>query len=344
MQTELTFDVIVPTFERAESLERCLAGLASQTLAPERIVVIVRTTDEASARVVSAARTQCGWVKQVSVSEAGVVVSMNTGLSECHSDIVAITDDDAVPRPEWLKQLASHYADASVVGVGGRDVLPFNVPETEVVGAISWSGRVHGEHHRGVGPARAVRMLKGVNSSYRREFLQTVGFDPNLRGKGATTDWELCLGAHAHERGLKLIYDPSILVEHFPEERRSEPRRGDYQREKFANEAFNNAYAVYLGQTSLERLATLVQRLIVGSRQRPGLTWIVPCIVRFGVGQTLQRHRASIVAAIQGLAVARATDGEALTKRSNLPSSQFAVVATEQRDSKASAIDAANQR
>ena len=56
-------------------------------------------------------------------SLANLSVSRNIGICMAQGDIVAFIDDDAIPEPEWLTQLAEAYADPMVGAAGG---LVFN--------------------------------------------------------------------------------------------------------------------------------------------------------------------------------------------------------------------------
>ncbi len=120
---------------------------------------------------------------------------MSAGLEVARGDIVAITDDDAAPHPDWLARIEAYFSThQGLAGVGGRDVVCHGEhPEggaREVVGKVQWFGRVIGNHHLGIGRAREVDELKGVNCAYRHAALRRVGFDERLRGTGAQVHWE----------------------------------------------------------------------------------------------------------------------------------------------------------
>ena len=117
----------------------------------------------------------------------GQVAALNAGLAAVEEDVVAITDDDSVPRPDWLARIAARFEREPAVGaVGGRDwVRHGGEPVHGRGGASSGASRGTGAssrfHHLGVGPARDVEFLKGANMAYRRTALP--GFDTALRGQ-----------------------------------------------------------------------------------------------------------------------------------------------------------------
>jgi hypothetical protein len=102
------------------------------------------------------------------VKVAGGAPAVSAGLAAARGEIVAVTDDDAVPRPDWLAGIVERLeADPGLGGVGGRDWIHRGGEvwegERTQVGMVRWYGRVVGDHHLGVGGARDVHLLKGVN-------------------------------------------------------------------------------------------------------------------------------------------------------------------------------------
>jgi GT2 family glycosyltransferase len=210
--------VLVPTWRRPEDLARCLHTLRLQRRAPERVLVVRRSDDEDSGKVVAA---QSGLpLEEVLVDEPGQVAALNAGLDALTEDVVAITDDDAAPRPDWVERIASWFARDGLLGaLGGRDWVYHGrelqgVAEPEV-GRVAWYGRFISFHHLGTGPPREVDFLKGANMSFRREAIGALRFDHRLRGQGAEylNDWAFSLAVK--REGWKVVYDPAVAIDHY---------------------------------------------------------------------------------------------------------------------------------
>ena len=223
--------VIVPTYRRPESLARCLDALDRQTRAAQETIVVVRGDDAASRQVVRSRAARP--VRLVLVHRPGVVAAMNAGLDASDGEVVALTDDDAAPHADWLERIVDTYArdrDRRIAAVGGRDwVTSYKtgrlIEQSEtVVGRIDWLGRVTGNHHAGVGQARDVDVLKGVNLSVRGELLRRIRFDERLRGVGTEHHWELALCLALRRGGYRIVYDPAIAVDHHPQPRVDDSR------------------------------------------------------------------------------------------------------------------------
>ncbi len=281
--------VLVPTYYRSGSLVRCLAALAAQSRPAEQLVIVHRNGDDETAAVLAEWGARLP-VDAVSIAEeGGVVAAMSAGLERCLGDIVAITDDDAAPQPDWLGSLEAHFEDASVAGVGGRDIIWQHgraIPPTQsVVGKLQWFGRVIGNHHVGVGVERDVDLLKGVNCAYRRDVLEAIGFDTRLRGPGAQMYWELSLGLAVRRDGWRLVYDPSIVVDHF-EAPRADAGRVAYVTtagSDVVDAAYNQALLLLEHLASWHRLIYRLWAALVGSKDSPGAAQAVRLGLTHGV-------------------------------------------------------------
>ncbi|WP_420872119.1 glycosyltransferase family 2 protein [Cohnella rhizosphaerae] len=114
--------VIVPSYRRPDDLVRCLEGLGRQLYTSYDVAIVVRDGDEETKALALRWReTPSGYGKSVvEVSQTGVLAAMKAGTKGASGSIVAYTDDDAVPRPDWLEKLVRHYADPRVGGAGGQ--------------------------------------------------------------------------------------------------------------------------------------------------------------------------------------------------------------------------------
>jgi GT2 family glycosyltransferase len=270
-----TVSVIVPTWDRAASVERCVRALAAQSRAPEEILVATRHEDKASRDAAAAVPLPEGTRLVLPVTTVpGVIAAMAAALDVATGDVIALTDDDAEPGADWIERLvAALTSDARVGGVGGRDLQPSSgVPLTAEVGRLQWFGRVIGGHHLGTGPAREVDVLKGVNAAFRAVALRKVGFDRRLRGAGAQQHWELGLCLALRRGGWRLIYDPSITVAHHVEGRGGDDQihRGRFGAAPLADAVHNETLAVLEHFGPAGRVAFLLWEWLLGTVAAPG--------------------------------------------------------------------------
>jgi glycosyltransferase involved in cell wall biosynthesis len=274
----MKISVVLPTFRRPSDLARCLGALQAQLRKADEILVIARPDDLATLDVLRQADAKLK-LRCLSVYRPGVVAALNAGLSGVSGDIIAITDDDTAPRPDWLERIERWYqADESVGGVGGRDFI--HRPETtedlpkQQVGTIQWFGRRTGNHHLGVGAARYVEMIKGANMSFRRKAIEHLHFDERLKGGGAQVHLEVQFCLAVRRRGWRIIYDPAIAVDHYLGMRHDNDRRDQFNFRALSDAVHNETLALLEHLPSIRRSAFMVWAICVGQRGAPGvLQW-----------------------------------------------------------------------
>jgi GT2 family glycosyltransferase len=248
----------------------------------------------------------------VKVDVPGVVAALRAGLEAASGEIVAITDDDAAPWPDWIERLEAHYRAPSVGGVGGPDRLPDDRGRTfdprTPVGRVRPYGRVVGNHHLGAGPPRAVDVLKGVNLSMRRHAVPESALDARLRGDGAQVHWELALCLALRGAGWTLVYDPAVGVDHFPARRFGVDQRERRPLRALADEVHNQTYALLRWLPPWQKPLALASGLLVGTRRAPGLLMFLERLPREADRRALGRRlRVALRARCAGLRTALRT-------------------------------------
>jgi GT2 family glycosyltransferase len=303
----VNISVVIPTYRRPEALTRCLDALARQDKVADEILVVIRREDAASRDCIEARADNSVRLVPIDVAAGcpGFVAALNAGLAASSGAIVCLTDDDAEPRPDWIARIsASLAADASIGAVGGRDWVyhgdRLEPGEESVVGTVSWWGRTVGRHHLGVGAARDVEVLKGVNLSGRGDLLRSVGFDPRLLGTATEHHSELGLCLALRRIGYRVVYDPAIAVDHRPRPRAVEGR--EFGPRQVRDSAHNETLALLEDLSPAGQVAHLLWSTMVGSRGTPGLAQSARLLITSGDPQL-----ALLRANLQGRRLAVAT-------------------------------------
>jgi glucosyl-dolichyl phosphate glucuronosyltransferase len=218
--------VVIGTYNRAHLLQGTLEALASQRVPSSlkwEIVVVDNNSRDTTAQVVTAfSKTTTNPVRYVFEPQPGVSRARNRGIREARGSIIAFTDDDVLPAPDWIAQLVAAIDRWNVHGVGGR-ILPQweTSPPSWLTGNRYLCNRLaimEFESSRLLAlPVEAQPQVWGANMAFRRELLQSVGgFDPQLGGlgkklfRGEETD----LIKRALGLGLKIAYDAGLTVFH----------------------------------------------------------------------------------------------------------------------------------
>ena len=282
-RTATTVGVVICSYKRPENLKSCLLGFSRQLRLPDDLVVVVRDDDRDTISFLNSYRDPALAVRMVRVQDAGVVAARNAGLRASFCDVLAMIDDDAVPRPDWLRRILDHFAsDPSLGALGGRDQCFTNGVAQEatkdVVGQLRWNGKFVGNHALGRGAARPVDLLKGVNMSFRAEAVSGLSFDARLRGRGAQACEDVAFSRAIAICGWTVVYDPAVLVDHYEgprEEARHYAGQVSTDWKGFSDSVYNQVVAVWESLSPGRRLGSLVYFALVGTRAAPGLVQAV---------------------------------------------------------------------
>ncbi|HWA14885.1 MAG TPA: glycosyltransferase family 2 protein, partial [Gemmatimonadales bacterium] len=217
----MKLSVIIPTCRRPAELLRCLQALRDQQRLPDEVLVALREDD--SETLVALATWDPGPLplRIVSVGLVNASEARNRCLDLATGDVIVMTDDDTAPHHDFLARIRTRFvAEPALGGLGGPDWIGgIELPEAERatrIGRVTWWGRQVGNHHRGCSAPQVVEWLKGANMSFRREALAGHRFGRGLRGGAAQFGEDLALSLQVHRAGWKLLYDPSVAVDHFP--------------------------------------------------------------------------------------------------------------------------------
>lgn len=276
--------VLVPSYQRPRSLEACLAALAEQRRRPCEVIVVTRADDEATRSLIAADREDGLEVREEVVAIPGQVGALIAGVEAAAGDVVAITDDDAAPRGDWIERLHAWFEQPTVVAAGGRDAIPRHDPGRGglTVGRVRWFGKVVGNHHLGTGAARDVDTLKGVNMAFRREALARHGFDRRLLGSGAQVHNDLKLCLDLRRSGARIVYDPETVVDHFPAPRPEGDSRSRPIARHQIDAVHNETLALLEFLSPGRRVAFALWAVAIGRSSAPGIAH---------TGWTLARRR-----------------------------------------------------
>ncbi len=277
--------VLVPTYRRPQDLQRCLAALQQQQRLPDEVLIVLRASDQDTWDLLNHHDFAPLPLRTQTVEHPGQVAALNAGLMAATGDIIAITDDDAAPHPDWLQRIEAHFlADAQLGGVGGRDWMylsdrlqdaQLHPGASDVVGQIKWFGKVVGNHHIGHGQAREVDVLKGANMSYRRQAIGDLRFDTQLQGKGAQVHNDLAFSLAIKHRGWKLIYDPAVAVDHFLAARFDRDQRTQFEATACTQASYNETLVLLRYFPWLRRPVYVAWAFLIGTRKAPGIVQVL---------------------------------------------------------------------
>lgn len=279
MQTP-TFTVIVPTRQRPQKLARCLKTLADQEFSKSDYEVVVVSDGSAGEYIeriaCDTATIACRLLTQ---SHLGAAAARNLGASAAKGRLLAFTDDDCRPAPDWLTNLERQFnMHRGSVLVGGRVV---NELTDDIFASTAQALTEFLYQHFNHDPQRA-RMLASNNFCVPADaFRQIGGFDQAFTGAGGE-DREFCLRwAYA---GHGLVYAPAATVYHAHDMTLSKFIRQHFAYGRGAAILRRRALERGYGPIALEPVS-FYWDLLRYPQQAPGIGRRWPCAALFAVSQ-----------------------------------------------------------
>lgn len=219
--------VVVPTYslDRYSDLCSCIDALLAQTYDPVEVVVIVDGNEAVYERVNEEYGEEEAVVSYLSHDDTGPLSRGNMGVIQSSGEVVALTDDDAVPKEDWVERLVDAYERHDATAVGGRMTADWVAGKADYIPEEFYF--LIGVTHRGFPTEeREVRNTFGANLSFKREAflklggIKLGGIDPSsVQGR----ETEFCARLR-RIYGESVIYTPDAVVDHKIYAYRTEPK------------------------------------------------------------------------------------------------------------------------
>lgn len=203
-----TVSVIVPTYRRPASLRRCLEALAAQDYPAGRFDILVVDDGGGLDPALGDGLGEVT-VQLLAQPNRGPATARNLGARLSTADLLAFTDDDCRPRPDWLRRTVEGLAIHSTALLGGTVVnaLPGNPYAQASQDLVSFLMECFPR-------ARALAPFFTSNNMAcgRDRLLALGGFDESFPTSAAE---DRDLSERWAEHGGALHFEPTAVVEHF---------------------------------------------------------------------------------------------------------------------------------
>ena len=191
--------VIIPVRDDADGLGRCLSALAAQRDAPAfEVVVGDNASRDATAEVAAGHPLR---PRVVAVPEGGSYAARNAAAAVATAPVLAFTDADCVPDPDWVR--------AAFAAIGGADLVGGRIRITTSArpsAAEQWDVGHYLDQEAYVDQGFAATANLIVS---RGTFDLVGGFGQSLRSSGDLDFFRRSVAA-----GARLVYGADVVVSH----------------------------------------------------------------------------------------------------------------------------------
>lgn len=197
--------VIVPVYNDAERIGKCIEALLDQTYYPDRYEVLIidnGSTDE-TCKVVKKYPVKLLFETEKQSSYA----ARNKGLAAAKGEMIAFTDSDCIPLKDWIEKGVAHVQRAEGCGlVGGRIEIFVRIPgkpnAVELYDSITGFNQKNDVERQHFGST--------ANVFTRKRIFDHVGFFNDNLKSGGDNEW----GRRVHAFGYHHIYADDTCVGH----------------------------------------------------------------------------------------------------------------------------------
>ncbi|KAI9132435.1 glycosyltransferase family 2 protein [Acaryochloris sp. CCMEE 5410] len=197
--------VIIPVFNDSERLFHCLQALENQTYSGNTYEVIV--VDNASDDEVSGVVDPFPHASMILEPQRGSYAARNTGIAIAKGNILAFTDADCIPAPDWIEKGVQSLHNTPNCGlVAGRIEFSYQNPQQpnaiELCDSVLYLQQDLYLKHAKFGATANVFTYKAV--------FDNVGlFDQTLKS-GGDYEW----GQRVFKAGYPQVYSAEAYVHH----------------------------------------------------------------------------------------------------------------------------------
>lgn len=192
--------IVIPAYNAEKTLDECLTACLNQSYPEIEVIVVDDDSFDRTREIAERHGVRYLWQRN-----AGPAAARNRGANAATGDIVAFTDADCVPRPDWVAQLVQHF-DEGIASVGGT----YDIANPDRLLARMVHEEIMRRHAHLDGE---VDFLGSFNLAVRSDVFREVGgFDPFFTAaSGEDND----LAYRLQDAGWRLWFTRKATVSHY---------------------------------------------------------------------------------------------------------------------------------
>lgn len=206
--------IVIPTFNRCDALLETLTALARMDYPADRweaIIVDDGSTDDSAAAVQEFAERTGAPLRCFNQKNAGPAAARNRGAAGAQGEYLVFIDNDIIVEPDFLRAHLQTLRSNPGCWVVGRVVHPPRLRSTPFGRYRDSVWEAFHKSHGEAGVAETTGMT-AANLSLPAEDIRFLGgFDEDFT-IASSEDWDL--GMRARQSGLRVLYNPDIVVLH----------------------------------------------------------------------------------------------------------------------------------
>jgi GT2 family glycosyltransferase len=208
---QIAISVVIPTYNRLDTLQEVVPTLLVQDLPRERYELLIcdSNSSDGTAQYLAGVSADHPNVRHLAGAYSGRAMARNAGIVAAGGEIVLFNDADILASPDLLSQHLRRHEERRDIAVVGWEV------QVKDLNDYAYK-RDHMEARGHLHPPSRKRLpwlyfLTGNASARRSDLLKVGSFDESFTGYGHE---DLELGYRLQRAGITIVYEPRAVSYH----------------------------------------------------------------------------------------------------------------------------------
>lgn len=203
--------VLIPTLNRPDIIGDTITSILDNPYKDFELLIIDQSPDKKTNEIVEKYLLVDKRVRYLAMATAGKTKALNYGVSNCKTDIIAMTDDDCRISKDWIEKIAATFKDYPDLGLLFGSVTSVSYDVTKgIIHTYLPSGKRFFKLN-----SRFTNSGIGANIVVRENVFYAVGgFDEKLGAGNPITAYEYDFFYRVKKKGFAVGVLPSLKVVH----------------------------------------------------------------------------------------------------------------------------------
>lgn len=208
-----TVSAIIPTWNRADLVERILGNLKTQTRPPDQVIVVDNGSTDATQLV--AREFSADLI--VFPENRGFAEAVNAGIERASGDWILILNNDVVLEPQWLERLLASAEQENALFAAGKLLRPDDINlidgSWDLVSRAAYAWRCGFEKRDGAvwSTKRRISSAPMTAALFHRRVFEQIGL---LETRFESYYEDVDFGVRCALAGVEGIYEPAAIALH----------------------------------------------------------------------------------------------------------------------------------
>lgn len=205
----MDISIIIPNYNRKDSLRQCLESFFNQDYPQENfeIIVVDDGSSDGTEQMLKELSKERPNLRYFSQSHKGPAAARNLGIKYAKADIIGFTDNDCILKSDWIRKMVSaHRLEDGVMATGGLTrVNPYNIK------AVVSQSLSDGAIKTTINGKSEIIFFPTCNVSFKKNYLNGEEFNelfPLPAGEDLEFSWRL------YKKGNRFLHRQDIEIFH----------------------------------------------------------------------------------------------------------------------------------